>query len=78
MWLSSPNYTPDDLSRIKARTLLLVADNDEYIPMSHSEALADAIPDAAMLIFQNADHRFPETHAEEFNAAIVNFLYWGD
>lgn len=54
------NFTPPLLSTIKANTLIIHGDRDEYFPVGIPLSLYDAIPNAFLSVFPNARHFFPE------------------
>lgn len=60
------NFTPRDLARIAARTLIVQGDSDPFYPLSISEAMAAAIPNAELWVVRGGGHapiggeRWPE------------------
>jgi proline iminopeptidase len=62
------------LARLTIPTLILVGKQDAILPLSHSEALAKAIPGARIMVFDHSGHfPFVEEPAR-FVAAIRAFL----
>lgn len=73
MWRTSPNYSPADLARIEAPVLVMAGENDS-IKRTHTEELAQAIPDATLDIVPGASHFLPLEMSERANASILGFL----
>jgi proline iminopeptidase len=66
--------TRSALAKLTIPTLILVGERDAILPLSHSEALAKAIPGARLLVFDHSGHfPFVEEPAR-FVAAIRAFL----
>ena len=62
------------LSKIKAETLVMGSDSDFITPSYFSEALAQAIPGAKLLLSKGGGHSFTTTRAEQFNRDLLVFL----
>jgi pimeloyl-ACP methyl ester carboxylesterase len=69
------NLTPADLARVKAATLIVHGDRDEFFPVSIPVAMYGAIPKAALWIVPGGDHS-PNAGAdpEEFVETVAEFL----
>ena len=69
------NLTPADLARIKAQTLIIHGDRDEFFPVAVPVAMYGAIPKAALWIVPGGDHS-PSAGAdlEEFVETVGEFL----
>jgi len=63
----------DRLGEIKARTLLIGAEGD-YFPHSEKERYARLIPNADILMVENARHALPAEKPEVFNHLVESFL----
>jgi aminoacrylate hydrolase len=63
-----------DLARIKTPTLVLCAKDDLVTPAYFSEALAQKIPGATLLVLPKGGHCCSETMVEAFNTAVLEFL----
>lgn len=67
-------HDPDDAAKdIRAPTLVLVGRDDGLTPPYKSERLAALIPDARLRVLNGAHAGFVE-FADEYNAAILDFL----
>jgi 3-oxoadipate enol-lactonase len=64
--LARADYRPD-LKRVRARTLVLVGDDDEVTGLKESKALAEGIPGARLVVIRSAGH-----HANEEQPKVVN------
>lgn len=62
------------LDRITARTLVLVGADDILTPPAESKVLARDIPNATLRVLSHGGHGFSAEYAEEFNAAVLEFL----
>ncbi len=59
-----------DIHRLTVPTLVITGDQDETIPIWHSETYAKEIPNAELVILPNADHSLPQKHNAELAAQI--------
>ena len=62
------------LTQIKAETLVMGSDSDFITPPYFSEALAQAIPGAKLIMVKGGGHSFTITRAEQFNRELMAFL----
>lgn len=62
------------LAKIKAETLVMGCENDFITPSYFSQALAQAIPGARLVMFKSGGHSFTTTRAEQFNRHLLAFL----
>ena len=62
------------LSKIKAETIVMASDSDFITPSYFSEALAQAIPGAKLIMNKGGGHSFTTTLAEKFNRDLMMFL----
>lgn len=62
------------LAKIKAETLVMGSDSDFITPSYFSEALAQAIPGAKLVMMQGGGHSFTTTRADAFNRHLLAFL----
>ncbi len=73
MWLNQPNYTPAELKKIAAPTLIILGEKDS-IRKDHGEEMQRNIPGSRLLIINGASHFIGMEKPEELNKAIVDFL----
>jgi 3-oxoadipate enol-lactonase len=64
--LARADYGPE-LKRVRARTLVLVGEDDEVTGLKQSKALAEGIPRARLVVIRSAGH-----HANEEQPKVVN------
>jgi pimeloyl-ACP methyl ester carboxylesterase len=64
----------DELSRIRARTLVLVGDEDVATPRPKAERIAAGIPGAELVGLLRAGHSSPVEEPAEVTAALDRFL----
>jgi 3-oxoadipate enol-lactonase len=62
-----------DLSLISCPTLVIASDED-YVPVSIKSAYVSRIPDAEIVVISNSRHAVPMEQAERFNAVLLDFL----
>ena len=69
------NLTPADLARVKASTLIVHGDRDEFFPVAIPVTMYTSIPKAALWIVPGGDHS-PSAGAdqEEFVEVVSEFL----
>ena len=64
-----------DLAKVDVPTLVIHGDSDGIVPFEVSgQRSAEAIPDSTLVVVKGGPHGFNVTHAEEFNAALLEFL----
>ena len=63
-----------ELGRIDIPALVLHGDADRAIGVERARAMADALPQARMVLVPGAGHAANLTHAEPVNAALLDFL----
>jgi pimeloyl-ACP methyl ester carboxylesterase len=70
------NFTPADLARIRARTLIVYGDRDPFYPVSIAVEMYEAIPDAALWVLPGAAHLpiFAPSERAAFIETAVAFL----
>jgi len=74
MWLNEPNFTLDELGSIHVPTLVLDGEREELIKKDQPKAIAQAIPNAKLVILPFTGHFAPWDDAEAFNQAVLDFL----
>jgi pimeloyl-ACP methyl ester carboxylesterase len=74
MQRTQPNYSAQDLARIRVPVAIVQSENDEFIKREHAEYLARNIPNAEFIFLPGVSHFAPLQRPEEFNAAILAFL----
>lgn len=72
LMVNEPNITPQQLKSVTVPTLV-VAGTHDLIKKSHTELIAESLPDAE-LEFIGGGHSLPAQRAEEFNRAVEDFL----
>ena len=66
--------TTDQLSRIRAPTLVLAPERDVLTPPGAMNLIHQHIPDATLVVIPRSGHGFMWEVPEQFNAAVVEFL----
>lgn len=76
MWRTQPRFTPGELGRIRARTLICVGEHDLIRP-EHTAALAHAIPGAETWVVPGASHGAMIERPDLVNPRVLAFLLQG-
>jgi pimeloyl-ACP methyl ester carboxylesterase len=74
MQRTQPNYSDEDLARIRPPVRVVQAEHDEFIKSEHSAYLAKSIPNATHSILFDVSHFAPLQRPEKFNAELQDFL----
>ncbi len=74
MQRTQPNYSLNDLARIRVPVMIVQSEHDEFIKLEHAEYLARSIPNAQFVILQRVSHFVPLQRPEEFNRTLLTFL----
>ena len=74
MQRTQPNYSVNDLARIRVPVMIVQSEHDEFIKLEHAEYLARSIPNAQFVILQGVSHFAPLQRPEEFNRTLLTFL----
>ncbi|MGQ0794181.1 MAG: alpha/beta fold hydrolase [Deltaproteobacteria bacterium] len=64
----------DRVSQIRARTLIIVGEEDILIPPRYSQILHEKIKNSELLVIRDCGHVPPLEKPEEFNRALLGFL----
>lgn len=62
------------VSGIKAPTLVVAGTNDRVVPLKSSEALAEAVPQSRLVVFEGGSHFLFVEEARLFNRIVMEFL----
>lgn len=62
-----------EISCLTVPTLVITGDQDETIPLWHSQTYANQIPNAQLVILPNADHSLPQKFAPELAAHLSSW-----
>ena len=68
-----PQLTVEDLARAPIPVLLMAGD-DDVIPLSHTAAFFAGLPEAQLAIMPGASHALPREHPQEVVGLIERFL----
>ena len=71
--LVEPTLTPDDLGRIRCRTLVMVGDDDE-VRLDHAVEMYRALPDGELAVIPGTSHGLLVEKPELCNQIILDFL----
>jgi pimeloyl-ACP methyl ester carboxylesterase len=74
MWMTQPDYSPEQLGSITVPTVIADGEHDEGIKREHTEELARLIPGAKLVIFPATSHFAFWQDPDMFNKAVLEFL----
>jgi pimeloyl-ACP methyl ester carboxylesterase len=63
-----------DIHQLQVPTLVVTGDQDDTIPLWHSQTYAQQIPQAQLVVLPGVDHALPEKHAAKMADLIDQFL----
>jgi pimeloyl-ACP methyl ester carboxylesterase len=70
MWKKEPAYTARDLRKVKAPTVVMIAEHDETVEQEHSQKLAQALPAGRLLMLPGVSHFAPWQDPRRFNDTL--------
>ncbi|MEU9155352.1 alpha/beta hydrolase [Streptomyces sp. NPDC048417] len=73
MWQEDPGLGTEQLSGIKAPTLVMQGD-DDMVAVEHSAAVAKAVPGAQLAVVPGTSHALPVEKPDLVNRLILDFL----
>ena len=73
LWRTQPEFSPEDLHRIRARVLIAAGERD-VVRREHTEQLAAAIPGARLWIVPGATHRAIFEQPDLVERVVLDFL----
>lgn len=73
MWLEEPEIEAQELTRIKAPALIMVADRD-FMTLEHTVQFFRSLPSAQLCIVPGATHGVVFEKPDRVNQAILEFL----
>ena len=73
MWLKEPNFSRQDLAKVRAPVLVMVGEHDMVDPR-HCEEMAGLIPNAIFTEIPGGTHSIPIERPNEVNQEIFQFL----
>ena len=73
MHATEPALTPSDLNQVKARTLVMVGDDDE-VPLEHAVALYRHLPNGELAVIPGTSHGLLVEKPALCNRIILDFL----
>ena len=74
MWWTALDYQPEDFQKINVPTLILMAENDEMIPLPEAREMAELIPGAELAVISEATHNDIVKDGSQALDIVLNFL----
>jgi pimeloyl-ACP methyl ester carboxylesterase len=73
MQQTQPNYSAEDLARIRVPVVVAQSEHDEFIRREHAESIAESLPNGEFLLLKGVSHFAPLQRPEQFNSAVLQF-----
>jgi pimeloyl-ACP methyl ester carboxylesterase len=74
LYLTEPNFTPEELATITSPTLILDGQNETVIRLDHPKIIAELIPNAQLIILPNVGHSAVTEDPTDWNNVILKYL----
>ena len=74
MQRTQPNYSRQDLEKIRVPVRIVQSERDEFIKREHAEYLARSIPGARLILLNGVSHFAPLQRPKQFNTAMLSFV----
>jgi len=74
LYLTEPNFSPEELAEITAPTLVFDGQNETVIRLDHPQKIAGLIPDAQLVILPDAGHSAASENPATWNKVVLDFL----
>jgi pimeloyl-ACP methyl ester carboxylesterase len=74
MQQTQPNYSLEDLARIRVPVTIVQSEGDEFIKREHAEYLARSIRGAKFILLSGVSHFAPLQRPEVFNSVLLEWL----
>jgi pimeloyl-ACP methyl ester carboxylesterase len=74
MYQTEPALRPEALATIRAPTLVIAGEHEQFYTREHFETMAQLIPDARLVILPNASHGGPRQQPAAFHEIVAGFL----
>jgi pimeloyl-ACP methyl ester carboxylesterase len=74
MQRTQPDYSAEDLAKIRVPVAIVHSEHDEFIRREHAEYLAQSIPSAEFVALHGVSHFAPLQRPERFNSALLAFV----
>jgi non-heme chloroperoxidase len=72
--LSETDFT-EDLKRFDVPTLIVHGNDDQIVPIAASAMKSSKlVPGAVLKVYEGAPHGIPNTHAEQLNRDVLEFI----
>jgi pimeloyl-ACP methyl ester carboxylesterase len=74
MWDTQPNWTKEQLSKIRVPTAIVLGDHDEAVKRDHTDYMASVIPGAKLIILKDVSHFAMLQDPEGYTKAVLDFV----
>ena len=74
MQRTQPDYTKQDLAKIRVSVRIVQSQDDEFIKREHAEYLARTIPGASLILLNGVSHFAPLQCPKQFNTTMLEFV----
>jgi pimeloyl-ACP methyl ester carboxylesterase len=70
MWSREPNYTPEQLGKVKPPVTVLIAEHEETVKVEHARQLVNLMPNAELVFLPGLSHYAPWQDPRRFNDTL--------
>lgn len=74
MQKTEPNYTAEELGKIRVPVAIVQSEHDEFTKREHADYLVCSIPGAEFILLPGVSHFAPLQRPDRFNVALTSFL----
>jgi pimeloyl-ACP methyl ester carboxylesterase len=74
MMKTQPDYSAQDLGKIRVPVAIVHAEREEFVRLEHAEYLARSIPGAELIVLPGVSHFAPLQRPRQFNRALIAYL----
>ena len=74
MQRTQPNYSRQDLEKVRVPVRIVQSEWDEFIKREHAEYLARTIPGARLILLKGVSHFAPLQRPQQFNTSMLAFV----
>jgi len=74
MMKTQPDYSAQDLSKIRVPVAIVHAEREEFVRLEHAEYLVRSIPGAELIVLPGVSHFAPLQRPHQFNQVMIEYL----
>ena len=74
MMKTQPDYSAQDMSKIRVPVAIVHAEREEFVRLEHAEYLVRSIPGAELIVLPGVSHFAPLQRPHQFNQVMIAYL----